>query len=144
MSSWIEAAAAAAMSICEWCLFVGESIAISAEFENYSSRTVIPYATLHQTQMFFANGKTRIRDTKFTVLTGEYCDHVVLPTCTIPSSHVWCVSSREWDCQWEQESHGNANKTPTWEWEWVRMNVDGNENNCDSRGEKFPHILKDD
>lgn len=48
----------------------GESIAISAEFENHSSRTVIPYATLHQTQMFFANGKTRIRGTKFTVLTG--------------------------------------------------------------------------
>lgn len=55
-------------------VLVGESIAISAEFENYSSRTVIPYATLHQTQMFFANGKTRIRDTKFTVLTGEYND----------------------------------------------------------------------
>jgi len=55
------------------CVWVGESIAISAEFENYSSRTVIPYATLHQTQMFFANGKTRIRDTKFTVLTGECC-----------------------------------------------------------------------
>lgn len=48
----------------------GESIAISAEFENYSSRTVIPYATLHQTQMFFANGKTRVRGTKFTILTG--------------------------------------------------------------------------
>lgn len=49
----------------------GESIAISAEFENHSSRTVIPYATLHQTQMFFANGKTRVRGTKFTVLTGQ-------------------------------------------------------------------------
>ena len=54
------------------CFLLGESIAISAEFENYSSRTVVPYATLHQTQMFFANGKTRIRDTKFTVLTGVY------------------------------------------------------------------------
>ena len=50
--------------------FSGESIAISAMFENYSSRTVIPYATLHQTQTFFANGKCRARGTKFTVLTG--------------------------------------------------------------------------
>ncbi|KAK2174398.1 hypothetical protein NP493_802g03054 [Ridgeia piscesae] len=48
----------------------GESIAISADFENHSSRTVIPYATLHQTQTFFANGKSRLRATKFTVLTG--------------------------------------------------------------------------
>ncbi|CAH1797054.1 unnamed protein product [Owenia fusiformis] len=48
----------------------GESIAISADFENYSSRTIIPYATLHQTQTFFANGKSRVRSTKFTVLTG--------------------------------------------------------------------------
>ena len=52
--------------------FVGESIAISADFENHSSRTIIPYATLHQTQTFFANGKSRIRGTKFTVLTGVY------------------------------------------------------------------------
>ncbi|XP_064608771.1 arrestin domain-containing protein 3-like [Liolophura sinensis] len=48
----------------------GESIAISAEFDNHSSRTIIPYATLHQTQAFFANGKSRVRRTKFTVLTG--------------------------------------------------------------------------
>ncbi|XP_064653310.1 arrestin domain-containing protein 3-like isoform X2 [Lineus longissimus] len=48
----------------------GESIAISADFENHSSRTIIPYATLHQTQTFFANGKSRVRGTKFTVLTG--------------------------------------------------------------------------
>ncbi|XP_023932175.1 arrestin domain-containing protein 3-like [Lingula anatina] len=48
----------------------GESIAISADFENHSSRTIIPYATLHQTQTFFANGKSRLRSTKFTVLTG--------------------------------------------------------------------------
>ncbi|XP_041371561.1 arrestin domain-containing protein 3-like [Gigantopelta aegis] len=48
----------------------GESIAISAEFDNHSSRTVIPYATLYQTQAFFANGKSRVRRTKFTVLTG--------------------------------------------------------------------------
>jgi hypothetical protein len=52
------------------CL-AGESIAISADFENYSSRIIIPYATLHQTQTFFANGKSRIRGTKFTVLTGK-------------------------------------------------------------------------
>ncbi|KAL8602265.1 hypothetical protein ACOMHN_022778 [Nucella lapillus] len=48
----------------------GESTAISAEFDNHSSRTVIPYATLYQTQAFFASGKSRIRRTKFTVLTG--------------------------------------------------------------------------
>ncbi|PVD20087.1 hypothetical protein C0Q70_20581 [Pomacea canaliculata] len=48
----------------------GESIAISAEFDNHSSRTVIPYATLYQTQAFFASGKSRIRRTKLTVLTG--------------------------------------------------------------------------
>ncbi|GFN82444.1 polyprotein [Plakobranchus ocellatus] len=48
----------------------GESIAISAEFDNHSSRTVIPYATLYQSQAFFASGKSRIRRTKFTVLTG--------------------------------------------------------------------------
>ncbi|WAQ97737.1 ARRD3-like protein [Mya arenaria] len=48
----------------------GESIAISAEFDNLSKRTVIPYATLYQTQTFFASGKSRIRKTKFTVLTG--------------------------------------------------------------------------
>ena len=68
---------------------VGESIAISAEFENYSSRTVIPYATLHQTQMFFANGKTRIRDTKFTVLTGEYHD---CPACLLFSQVMFAMS----------------------------------------------------
>lgn len=48
----------------------GESIAISAEFDNLSKRTVIPYATLYQTQAYFASGKSRIRETKFTVLTG--------------------------------------------------------------------------
>lgn len=48
----------------------GESIAISAEFDNHSKRTVIPYATLYQTQAFFANGKSRVRKIKFTVLTG--------------------------------------------------------------------------
>ena len=49
----------------------GESIAISAEFDNHSRRTVIPYATLYQTQAFFASGKSRVRKTKFTVLTGK-------------------------------------------------------------------------
>ena len=62
----------------------GESIAISAEFENHSSRTVIPMATLYQTQAFFANGKSRVRRTKFTVLTG-------LPV--VPRSH------GSWDSQ---------------------------------------------
>lgn len=52
------------------CVLTGESIAISAEFDNHSSRTVIPYATLYQTQAFFASGKSRIRRTKLTVLTG--------------------------------------------------------------------------
>ena len=52
-------------------LLTGESIAISAVFEIHSSRTIIPYATLHQTQTFYANGKCRVRGTKFTVLTGK-------------------------------------------------------------------------
>lgn len=52
-------------------LISGESIAISAEFDNLSKRTVIPYATLYQTQAFFASGKSRVRKTKFTVLTGK-------------------------------------------------------------------------
>lgn len=58
-------------SVCSCFILLGESIAISADFENYSSRTIIPYATLHQTQTFFANGKSRVRGTKFTVLTGN-------------------------------------------------------------------------
>lgn len=48
----------------------GESVAIWAEFSNQSARTVVPYATLNQTQTFFANGKTRVRACKFTALTG--------------------------------------------------------------------------
>lgn len=51
-------------------IYLGESVAISAMFDNRSSRSVIPYASLHQLQTFFANGKSRIRGTKFTVLTG--------------------------------------------------------------------------
>ncbi|KAI8478878.1 Arrestin domain-containing protein 3 [Branchiostoma belcheri] len=37
----------------------GESIAISAEFENHSSRRMIPKAALYQTQCYRAGGKTR-------------------------------------------------------------------------------------
>lgn len=48
----------------------GESIAITADFENYSSRPVIPHATLYQTQTFLAGGKQRARRYKFTILTG--------------------------------------------------------------------------
>ncbi|XP_014661544.1 PREDICTED: arrestin domain-containing protein 3-like [Priapulus caudatus] len=48
----------------------GESIAITADFENYSSRPVIPHATLYQTQTFLAGGKSRSRRYKFTILTG--------------------------------------------------------------------------
>ena len=55
---------------------IGESIAISAEFDNRSSRSVIPYASLYQLQTFFANGKSRIRGTKFTVLTGKLSNKV--------------------------------------------------------------------
>ena len=65
--------------------FVGESIAISAEFDNHSKRTVIPYATLYQTQAFFANGKSRVRKIKFTVLTGRQfwlCMVGILNICT--------------------------------------------------------------
>ncbi|KAG0437320.1 hypothetical protein HPB47_017494 [Ixodes persulcatus] len=48
----------------------GESIAITADFENLSSRTVVPHATLHQTQTFLAGGKSRSRHCKFTIVTG--------------------------------------------------------------------------
>lgn len=48
----------------------GESIAITADFENLSTRTVIPRATLHQTQTFVAGGKSRSRHNKFTIVTG--------------------------------------------------------------------------
>ncbi|XP_013791439.1 arrestin domain-containing protein 3-like, partial [Limulus polyphemus] len=48
----------------------GESIAITADFENLSSRIIIPHATLHQTQTFAAGGKSRFRHSKFTIVTG--------------------------------------------------------------------------
>lgn len=49
----------------------GESILINAEFENHTRRTVIPQATLHQTQLFqAAGGKVRSRSAKFTTVTG--------------------------------------------------------------------------
>ncbi|XP_037563870.1 arrestin domain-containing protein 3 [Dermacentor silvarum] len=48
----------------------GESIAITADFENLSGRTVVPHATLHQTQTFLAGGKSRSRHCKFTTVTG--------------------------------------------------------------------------
>ncbi|GBM66511.1 Arrestin domain-containing protein 3 [Araneus ventricosus] len=48
----------------------GESIAITADFENLSSRTIIPHATLHQTQTFLAGGKSRTRHSKYTIVTG--------------------------------------------------------------------------
>ncbi|KAI2807083.1 Arrestin domain-containing protein 3, partial [Blomia tropicalis] len=48
----------------------GESIAINAEFENHTRRTIIPQATLHQTQLFLASGKVRSRTIKFTTVTG--------------------------------------------------------------------------
>lgn len=49
---------------------LGESIAITADFENLSSRTIIPHATLHQTQTFLAGGKSRTRHSKYTIVTG--------------------------------------------------------------------------
>lgn len=49
----------------------GESILINAEFENHTRRTVVPQATLHQTQLFLAaGGKVRSRSAKFTTVTG--------------------------------------------------------------------------
>lgn len=48
----------------------GESIAITADFENLSGRLIIPRATLHQTQTFVAGGKSRSRCNKFTIVTG--------------------------------------------------------------------------
>ncbi|XP_076373661.1 arrestin domain-containing protein 3-like isoform X3 [Tachypleus tridentatus] len=53
---------------CNWDY--GESIAITADFENLSSRTIVPHATLHQTQTFVAGGKSRFRRSKFTIVTG--------------------------------------------------------------------------
>ena len=49
---------------------IGESITVNAAFENYSSREITPYVTLHQNQTFYANGRSRLRDTKYTVLNG--------------------------------------------------------------------------
>ena len=48
----------------------GESIAISAEFQNHSSRTVKPYTKLIQTQLFFARGSRKIQRAKYEVITG--------------------------------------------------------------------------
>jgi hypothetical protein len=51
-------------------LKIGESIAITADFENHSRRTIVPHATLYQTQTFLAGGKSRSRRFKFTIVTG--------------------------------------------------------------------------
>ena len=40
-------------------IFVGESIAISSEFQNQSGRRIKPRATLYQRTTFFADGKSR-------------------------------------------------------------------------------------
>ncbi|CAG2167073.1 unnamed protein product, partial [Oppiella nova] len=48
----------------------GESISITAEFENHSRRAIIPHATLYQSQTFLASGKSRCRRFKFTIVTG--------------------------------------------------------------------------
>ncbi|VDI51695.1 Hypothetical predicted protein, partial [Mytilus galloprovincialis] len=74
----------------------GESIAISAEFENHSSRTVIPMATLYQTQAFFANGKSRVRRTKFTVLTENQNNIYILYFCKL--LHTSNAPDHERDC----------------------------------------------
>ncbi|RWS23648.1 arrestin domain-containing protein 3-like protein [Leptotrombidium deliense] len=82
----IPVANSAEKSLCCWCcksgpisLYArtdrkgycpGESIAITASFENDSSRTVIPQAIFNQTQTFVAGGKTRCRKTKLSVITG--------------------------------------------------------------------------
>jgi len=48
----------------------GETVMLSADFGNYSSRSIVPFARLHQVQTYFASGKSRVRETKFTALTG--------------------------------------------------------------------------
>lgn len=53
--------------------FVGESIQIFAEFNNHSSRTVTPHATLYQSQIFFAGNKSKLRRTKFCMISGILC-----------------------------------------------------------------------
>lgn len=49
----------------------GESIQIFAEFNNHSSRTVTPHATLYQSQIFFAGNKSKLRRTKFCMISGN-------------------------------------------------------------------------
>lgn len=48
----------------------GESILLSALFENYSNRTIIPYASLFQTQTFNANGKQFVCTNKLKTISG--------------------------------------------------------------------------
>ncbi|XP_048735190.1 arrestin domain-containing protein 3-like [Ostrea edulis] len=49
----------------------GESIQIFAEFSNHSSRTVLPQATLFQSQIFFAGNKSKLRKTRFCTISGS-------------------------------------------------------------------------
>nr|XP_022333953.1 arrestin domain-containing protein 3-like [Crassostrea virginica] len=52
----------------------GESIQIFAEFNNHSSRTVTPHATLYQSQIFFAGNKSKLRRTKLSAIAGSPVD----------------------------------------------------------------------
>lgn len=56
----------------------GESIQIFAEFNNHSTRTVTPHATLYQSQIFFAGNKSKLRRTKFCMISDPptYCESV--------------------------------------------------------------------
>uniref|UniRef100_A0A4W3JB96 Arrestin domain containing 3a n=1 Tax=Callorhinchus milii TaxID=7868 RepID=A0A4W3JB96_CALMI len=49
----------------------GEEIQIFAEFENGSSREVVPKAVIHQTQTFFAQGKSRKIQETIAKIDGE-------------------------------------------------------------------------
>lgn len=59
-------------AVCDFCrgYCPGESIAISALFNNGSRRNITPNATLYQIQSFTANGKSKTRSIKLTTVSG--------------------------------------------------------------------------
>ena len=51
--------------------FIGESITITALFENYSQRTITPLLTFHQKQTYFTSRKSKVKKEKSVMFTGE-------------------------------------------------------------------------
>ena len=51
--------------------FIGESITITALFENYSQRTITPSLTFHQKQTYFTSRKSKVKKEKSVMFTGE-------------------------------------------------------------------------